>query len=176
MRSILPSPLSLLGLLALASVWQFAFGTYGDQSSPEVDTLVLSAELESETEGEAVLLSLPDVPEVDIGVITARPLFTETRRPLDIRPEPAAPAPVAVAEPQRPPEQPKPAPPKPEIKLLGTMQNGNDWAALVGLVRQGEERWMQGGDAIDGWTIDEIASSQLQMRYEDEVFTIFIEP
>jgi hypothetical protein len=85
------------------------------------------------------------------GLIAARPLFFESRRPYV---PPPAPVEQAVAEPGRP------ALP---LELAGTYLTDADQAALL-LVSGQAPRWLRKGQLIDGWRIEAIDQDRVQLR------------
>ena len=90
--------------------------------------------------------------------ITDRPLFQESRRPLQTEAEPAsAPEPQDAA-----PEAPT-APTEraiPDVRLLGVLAGGAHTAALLSLAGDDPE-WHSIATVIEGWTLAEIAATHV---------------
>jgi hypothetical protein len=116
-----------------------------------------------------VTAASPRVPEIDwirepvefdppsrdqLEEIAARPLFSPSRRPF------------VAAE-----EEPPPAPPPslPPVELIGVLMTEQQRAALVQAVGEGEANWVREGNAIQGWEVEKIESSSVQLRAGDRL-------
>ena len=155
--------------------------------------LYLALTVDTWTTPPLILTSLPDAASVsparasvltvppphapaDVTGISARPLFSETRRPIQpyqapiAEPEPEQ-APAAVA----PPEPAAPLPPTPPegLILLGTMHSG-EWRALLRGPRDTPERWMSLGSEIEGWQLRDIDETSVTFGSGDAVFSVRI--
>jgi hypothetical protein len=100
--------------------------------------------------------ALPRPPDDEAqGLIAARPLFSESRRP-------HAPSPVPAAEAAREPSQPS----LPR-ELAGTFLTATDQAALL-LVAGESPAWLRKGQLIGGWRIEAIEQDRVQLSKGDQ--------
>jgi hypothetical protein len=94
----------------------------------------------------------PRLPAADaVEQITARPLFSESRRPYA---PPAVPIEEAAAEPSQPSSP---------LELAGTFLTETDQAALL-VVSGGSPAWLRKGQLIEGWKIEAIEQDRVQLR------------
>jgi hypothetical protein len=94
---------------------------------------------------------LPRAPDDEaVDTITARPLFSESRRPYV--------PPPAVVE-----AGPEPVQPSSPLELAGTFLTGTDQAALL-LVSGETAEWLRKGQLIDGWRVEVIEQDQVRLR------------
>lgn len=133
-----------------------------------------SIAINARTEGEDPMLSLirssPRTGGLDI--ISDRPIFREGRRPHRI--EPAVVIPVLDALPsgvKLAREQPT-VPAFPDLRLIGTMNNGGKLRALVVEGDLGEQIWVEIGQVIQDWTIVSVEKYQLKLENGLLEFTI----
>jgi hypothetical protein len=95
--------------------------------------------------------TLPRPPADDAqGLIAARPLFSEGRRPY-------VPPPVPIEE-----VAPAPSQPSLPLELAGTFLTDTDQAALL-LVSGESPAWLRKGEQIEGWQIEVIAKDRVQL-------------
>jgi hypothetical protein len=100
--------------------------------------------------------ALPRPPASDAqGLIAARPLFSEGRRPY-------VPPPVPVEE-----VAPAPIQPSLPLELAGTFLTETDRAALL-LVSGESPTWLRKGQLIDGWRIEAIEQDRVQLSKGDQ--------
>jgi hypothetical protein len=102
-------------------------------------------------------------PKHAFAEITARPLFSESRRPFSTVAEPVSPVGEPAGE----------APPAESIaiELIGTLLTDQGRMAL--LQPQGESaRWLQAGDGIAGWQIESIQRNQVSLRLDGAAKTL----
>jgi hypothetical protein len=96
----------------------------------------------------------PRLPADDaVDLITARPLFSESRRPYE-------PPPAPVEE-----VMPETSSPGLPLELAGTYLTGTDQAALL-MVAGGAPTWLRKGEQIEGWQIEAIAQDRVELRRE----------
>lgn len=103
---------------------------------------------------ESFAIDSPELQVADLKETTSRPIFFPLRRVPGSEPEPAASAaPAAVeAEVVAPPDA---------LQLIGTMQIGNQYKALVRPAGGGEARWLAVGDEFGGWKVKQVMDDRI---------------
>ena len=112
-----------------------------------------------------------DRPDIYYQAITDRPLFSPTRRPIELAP--------LTSVPQEPEEDivvvEEPAPeqviPEPDAILLGVMTNGALGSALVSL-DGAQAVWRSEGDDLNGWTLRSIEADAIELNEADRSLRI----
>lgn len=93
----------------------------------------------------------------EIDVIAERPLFSPSRRPFvvaQVGPEPA------------------PAQPLPPLQLIGVLLTEQQRAALVQATGVGEPIWVREGSDVQGWRVERIERSHVDLRAGDRLETV----
>lgn len=111
-----------------------------------------------------------------LALAQKRPLFSETRRLPEALKEAQsvqlAPAPETTEiEPPKPAPRQEPAPPlliKPDLSYRGHMKLGQASRGLVFLSQSRQERWVEIGDIIDGWTVAKVSENAIVLQLSSE--------
>jgi len=98
---------------------------------------------------------IPELPPIeDLSVTVDRPLFMRSRRP----PEPAAPAPVVAATPEKIPVEESPA------DLTGIVSGPDRTYAILTSHATKEVFHLRKGEKIEDWSVDEIGPRYVVLR------------
>ena len=101
--------------------------------------------------------------------IVERPLFEETRRPVQ---DTAAPVQdEAAPEPEADPPAPPAERPVPDVRLLGVLSGGARTASLLSVAGD-DPQWRSVGDDIDGWNLSEIAASHVLFTDQERAYRV----
>ncbi|MEM9099458.1 MAG: hypothetical protein AAGC79_13155 [Pseudomonadota bacterium] len=107
-------------------------------------------------------------------VLAARPLFSETRKPMVIA-TPVQPEPAPVPQSSAPQLELKPAVVHvpPELKIRGLIVAETNRSALIEW-SSGQAEWYQIADEIDGWSITEISSNSVSITRDGSSSIYFL--
>jgi hypothetical protein len=97
----------------------------------------------------------------ELEEIAARPLFSPSRRPFVAVEEEEAPAPVESL---------------PPVELVGVLMTEQQRGALVKAAGEGEATWVREGNRIQGWEVERIEDSRVQLRAGDRLETVELRP
>jgi hypothetical protein len=97
----------------------------------------------------------------ELDEIAARPLFSPSRRPFVVVEEEALPAPVESL---------------PPVELIGVLMTEQQRGALMQAAGEGEARWVREGNKIQGWDVEKIEDSRVQLRAGDRLETVELRP
>lgn len=157
-------PLGLIFALTgagMAAFWSLPSGPF--PKSDRFDGATLGEPVGDE--GDHFRLPEPFDADEAIRHFATRPLLAEGRKPF---------VPAAEDEPivEAPPPEPAPAIvvealPPPRIHMLGVMESDGKHRALIEDEVAGAQLWLAVGDAIQGWTLTEIADDQIRLQVED---------
>ena len=96
-------------------------------------------------------------PQRQFNEISARPLFSRSRRPFASPPGEATEQAAAVAEPAA------------ELELIGVLLTDRERAALLQSVDQPGAQWVREEQTVAGWLVEEITSDRIRLRDGDRV-------
>lgn len=122
------------------------------------------------TDAEATRLSPRARPDIYFAAITDRPVFEQSRRPIES-------APVADEEPSVPESEPVVTPepegkiPEPNIVLLGVLTGGARNSALIAL-NGAEPEWVRQSAEVAGWILTTIESDAIELNEADRSLRI----
>jgi hypothetical protein len=97
----------------------------------------------------------------ELEEIAARPLFSPSRRPFVAVEEEAPPAPVESL---------------PPVELIGVLMTEQQRGALMQAAGEGEASWVREGNKIQGWDVEKIEDSRVQLRAGDRLETVELRP
>ncbi len=179
LRNLMPPPIFLaicgFGLALVSLQKQQAWPPISSHSAMPISAS--KPELQTVTD---LHLTPSDRDQNRLALAKQRPLFSETRRlpkpvedrqpvqeiatPQSIAPEPIAPAP-----------QPEPIQitlPKPEMSYRGHMKLGGTSRGLVYLPQSRQERWVNIGDVIEGWSVAKVSERELVLQLNGEIHIV----
>jgi hypothetical protein len=122
--------------------------TAAPPTAPEVDWTREPIEFEPPSRGE-------------LEEIAARPLFSPSRRPFVAVEEEAPPAPVESL---------------PPVELIGVLMTEQQRGALVQAAGEAEASWVREGNKVQGWDVEKIENSRVQLRAGDRLETVELRP
>lgn len=169
LRLLLPPPL----VLVLACAVGFEMLGH-EQPTTNVDLhTTWDADIE-QNPPPAFTLMIPDDHGERLSALSARPLFSETRRPPEPAPllEPTEPLSVPEEGPEPDYFEDPPFIEPPSVSYRGFMRIGDHATALVMDQNTGEERWMLQEDDLDGWILHSVTSDSLIFQRGDIVHVV----
>ena len=98
-----------------------------------------------------------------VAELTARPLFSRTRRPPPPVQPPPRPPPVVTAPATPPP--PPPPPPLSELRLIGTIVGPSDRSAILRSQTAVDTLVVRQGEKIEGWVLEEVSIDSIVLRF-----------
>lgn len=150
--------LILIGVATILAILVAIFRFGGDQS----DVVGAVRRDAPSQQVEIVQESGPFLPPISaFDAISDRPLFRSDRRP----------APIVAITP--PPTRTTPAPTnigEPDFTVVGTASGPDGWSATVRTTEETERVYV--GDLLDGWRVEEISSSRVQVSQAGEVWNV----
>jgi hypothetical protein len=168
MIRLLAQTLTVLALMA-GVVAAFTWGLYVSTTPIVIDALPTKAAPKPVRQE---IGALAQVPISEFSQTLVRPLFFEGRRfpvpqPKEVKPEPQK----ALAASSPPPPPPKPVTLPSKIKLLGVVQQSEDWQALIEIPPQAPQ-WFKVGDMISEWTIARIENNEVVLTHSARSATL----
>jgi hypothetical protein len=122
--------------------------TAAPPTAPEVDWTREPIEFEPPSRGE-------------LEEIAARPLFSPSRRPFVAVEGEAPSAPVESL---------------PPVELIGVLMTEQQRGALMQAAGEGGASWVREGNEIEGWEVEKIEDSRVQLRAGDRLETVELRP
>ena len=155
--------LCLLGLMAGVGLFASTQSWTEVQDQSSANLIPLSENVQSSARSVAPLL--PPRPDIFYDAITARPLFSPTRRPIEATAElVAVPEPVEALPTPEMSEQPN-------VGLGGVLGSIDERKALI-LFEDSPARWLRLGDDVDGWKITDISDKTITLSSDTRTFRL----
>ncbi len=169
---VFPPPLIIAGAAVL-----YLFAWSGTPSPAILTDTNADLALPPNDNAKAVEIALPaaDHRQSDLQLISARPLFNQTREPWT-RPEPpqsTRPSVQAPVLPEPPPQtQTEVTISKPNLSLIGMIQDDLAARALVLNLDTLDERWLEVGDIYLSWELFDILDDRILLRAKGEEIVV----
>lgn len=153
----------LLGLTVGAGL--FASAQIENEVQDQASDSIVSASENTQPSASLTPQRPPPRPDIFYDAITARPLFSPTRRPAEaatdivVTPEPVEALPTLILS------------ERPNIGLGGVLGSIDERKALI-IFEDSPARWLRLGDDVDGWKITDISDKTITLSSDTRTFRL----